>query len=140
MQNIKKEDIDVKKYYGEDTVLKVEEFKNKYKISENGLETEEAKEKLKNLGLNQIKQSKSKKWYNYLLSSLFSTFNSILLGIGFILIYTDIILPEKPSPANIIVIIALIIVSTLLEFFEVFRSNKAADKLKELVDVSKIDL
>ena len=136
MQNIKKEDIDVKKYYGEDTVLKVEEFKNKYKISENGLETEEAKEKLKNLGLNQIKQSKSKKWYNYLLSSLFSTFNSILLGIGFILIYTDIILPEKPSPANIIVIIALIIVSTLLEFFEVFRSNKAADKLKELVETT----
>lgn len=136
MQNIKKEDINVKKYYGEDTVLKVEEFKNKYKISENGLETEEAKEKLKNLGLNQIKQSKSKKWYNYLLSSLFSTFNSILLGIGFILIYTDIILPEKPSPANIIVIIALIIVSTLLEFFEVFRSNKAADKLKELVETT----
>lgn len=136
MQNIKKEDIDVKKYYGEDTVLKVEEFKNKYKISENGLETEEAKEKLKNLGLNQIKQSKSKKWYNYLLSSLFSTFNSILLGIGFILIYTDIILPEKPSSANIIVIIALIIVSTLLEFFEVFRSNKAADKLKELVETT----
>ena len=136
MQNIKKEDIDVKKYYGEDTVLKVEEFKNKYKISENGLETEEEKEKIKNLGLNQIKQSKSKKWYNYLLSSLFSTFNSILLGIGFILIYTDIILPEKPSPANIIVIIALIIVSTLLEFFEVFRSNKAADKLKELVETT----
>ena len=143
MQNIKKEDIDVKKYYGEDTVLKVEEFKNKYKISENGLETEEAKEKLKNLGLNQIKQSKSKKWYNYLLSSLFSTFNSILLGIGFILIYTDIILPEKPSPANIIVIIALIIVSTLLEFFEVFRSNKATvirDSKKIKVPLKEVTL
>ena len=136
MQNIKKEDIDIKKYYGEDSVLKVEEFKNKYKISEKGLKTEEAREKLKNLGLNQIKQSKPKKWYNYLLSSLFSTFNSILLGIGFILVYTDIILPENPSPANIIVIIVLIIVSTLLEFFEVFRSNKAADKLKELVETT----
>lgn len=136
MQNIKKEDIDVKKYYGEDSVLKVEEFKNKYKISEQGLKTEEVKEKLKNLGLNKIKQSKPKKWYNYLLSSLFSTFNSILLGIGFILVYTDIILPENPSPANIIVIIVLIIVSTLLEFFEVFRSNKAADKLKELVETT----
>lgn len=136
MQNIKKEDIDVKKYYGEDVVLKVEEFKNKYKISEKGLKTEEAIEKLKNLGLNQIKQSKPKKWYNYLLSSLFSTFNSILLGIGFVLIYTDIILPKNPSPANIIVIIALIIVSTLLEFFEVFRSNKAAEKLKELVETT----
>ncbi|MGN1311057.1 MAG: magnesium-translocating P-type ATPase [Clostridia bacterium] len=136
MQNIKKEDIDVKKYYGEDGVLEVEEFKNKYKISEKGLKTEEAKERLKNLGLNQIKQSKPKKWYNYLLSSLFSTFNSILLGIGFILVYTDIILPENPSPANIIVIIVLIIVSTLLEFFEVFRSNKAAQKLKELVETT----
>ena len=136
MQNIKKEDIDVKKYYGEDGVLEVEEFKNKYKITEKGLETEEAKEKLKNLGLNQIKQSKPKRWYNYLLSSLFSTFNSILLGIGFILVYTDIILPENPSPANIIVIIVLIIVSTLLEFFEVFRSNKAAQKLKELVETT----
>ena len=136
MQNIKKEDIDVKKYYGEDGVLEVEEFKNKYKITEKGLETEEAKERLKNLGLNQIKQSKPKRWYNYLLSSLFSTFNSILLGIGFILVYTDIILPENPSPANIIVIIVLIIVSTLLEFFEVFRSNKAAQKLKELVETT----
>ena len=136
MQNIKKEDIEIKKYYGEDSLLKVEEFKNKYKITEQGLTAEEAKEKLKNLGLNQVKQSKPKKWYNYLLSSLFSTFNSILLGIGFILVYTDIILPENPSPANIIVIIVLIIVSTLLEFFEVFRSNKAADKLKELVETT----
>lgn len=133
MQNIKKEDIDVKKHYGEDCVLKVEDIKNKYKITEQGLSHEEAKERIKNLGLNQVKQSKPKKWYNYLLTSLFSTFNSILLGIGFILVYTDIILPEEPSPANIIVIISLIIVSTLLEFFEVYRSNQAAQKLKELV-------
>ena len=136
MQNIKKEDIDVKKYYGDASILNVEEFKNKYKISEKGLKTEEAKEKLKNLGLNQIKQSKPKKWYNYLLSSLFSTFNSILLGIGFILIYTDIVLPEEPNPSTIIVIIVLIIISTLLEFFEVFRSNKAAEKLKALVETT----
>ena len=136
MQNIKKEDIDVKKYYGDASILNVEEFKNKYKISEKGLKTEEAKEKLKNLGLNQIKQSKPKKWYNYLLSSLFSTFNSILLGIGFILIYTDIVLPEEPNPSTIIVIIALITISTLLEFFEVFRSNKAAEKLKALVETT----
>lgn len=69
-------------------------------------------------------------------ASLFSPFNSILLGITFILVYTDIILPENPSPANIIVIALLIIVSTLLEFIEVFRSNKAAEKLKELVETT----
>ena len=40
---------------------------------------------------------------------------------------------EKPSYANIIVIIVLVVTSTLLEFFEEFRSNKSAEKLKELV-------
>ena len=42
-------------------------------------------------------------------------------------------LPETPSYANIIVILVLVTASTLLEFFEEFRSNKAAEKLKELV-------
>jgi len=132
----KKDEIDVKKLYGEDCILNNEEFKKKYSISENGLSTSKAQANLKNLGLNQIKGSKPKRWYNYFLSSLFSPFNSILLGISFILVYTDIILPERPSPANIIVIAVLILVSTLLEFIEEFRSNTAAEKLKEMVQTS----
>ena len=77
--------------------------------------------------------SKPKRWYNYLLESLFSPFNCILLGIVAILFYTDVYLAEKPSYANIIVIAILVCASTLLEFFEEYRSNKAAEKLKELV-------
>ncbi|MED9924236.1 MAG: magnesium-translocating P-type ATPase [Clostridia bacterium] len=50
-----------------------------------------------------------------------------------ILFYTDVYLPETPSYANIIVILVLVIASTLLEFFEEFRSNQAAEKLKQLV-------
>ncbi len=42
-------------------------------------------------------------------------------------------LAEVPSYANIIVITILVTASTLLEFFEEYRSNKAAEKLKELV-------
>ena len=55
------------------------------------------------------------------------------MGIVLILLYTDVLLPDEPSYANIIVIIVLVLASTFLEFFEVFRSNKAAEKLKELV-------
>ena len=47
--------------------------------------------------------------------------------------YTDVYLPETPSYANIIVIAILVAASTLLEFFEEFRSNRAAEKLKEMV-------
>lgn len=69
---------------------------------------------------------------------MFTPFNSILLGIVVILIYTDIYLPETPSYANIIVIWVLVTASTLLDFFEEFRSNKAAEKLKELVATTTV--
>lgn len=136
MANVKKDDVDVKALYGNDCVSSSEDFKKAHGVSDKGLSSKTAMERLKNLGPNQIKQAKQKKWYNYFFASLFSPFNSILLGITFILVYTDIILPENPSPANIIVIALLIIVSTLLEFIEVFRSNKAAEKLKELVETT----
>lgn len=136
LSNIKKDDFDVKSFYGEDCILASEDFKKKHDVSENGITSAKASENLKNYGLNQIKQAKPKKWYNYFFASLFSPFNSILLGISFVLIYTDIILPEHPNPANIIVIAVLIIVSTLLEFIEEFRSNNAAEKLKELVETT----
>ena len=105
----------------------------KYNINEGGLSSSEVEDKSAKYGLNEIRGSKPKKWYNYFLQSLFSPFNSILLGIVAILFYTDIYLPEKPSFANIIVIAILVTASTLLEFFEEYRSNKAAEKLKELV-------
>lgn len=131
--NNSKEDVNIRKIYGEDCTLSKEDFLKKYKVNENGLSSSEADIRLKNLGLNEIKQAKPKKWYNYFLGSLFTPFNSILLGIVFILIYTDIYLPENPSYANIIVIAILVTASTLLDFFEEYRSNKAAEKLKELV-------
>lgn len=131
--NNSKEDVNVSKLYGEDCTLSKEEFIKKYKVNPNGLSSHEADTRLKNLGLNEIRQAKPKKWYNYFFGSLFTPFNSILIGIVAILIYTDIYLPENPSFANIIVIAILVAASTLLDFFEEYRSNKAAEKLKELV-------
>lgn len=140
MPNTKKEDVDIKQLYGEQTVLPKEEFIKKYEVNENGLINAEVEQRLSKYGKNEIKQAKPKKWYNYLLSSLLSPFNIILLGITMLLIYTDIILPENPNPANIIVIIVLVLVSTLLEFFEVYKSNKAAEKLKKLVETTALVL
>ena len=98
-----------------------------------GLSDEKVKENISNLGLNEIKQAKTKKWYHYLLQSLLTPFNCILICISIILIYTDIYLAPEPSYANIIVIAILVTASTLLDFFESYRSNKAAEKLKEIV-------
>ena len=121
------------KMYGKECTLKCEDFIKKFKINKEGLNSQTVEELLHNFGYNEVKQGKPKKWYNYFFSSLFSPFNSILMGIVLILLYTDVFLPEVPNYANIIVIVVLVLASTLLEFFEEFRSNKAAEKLKELV-------
>ena len=121
--------------YNKECISSVEEFLKENQFKENGLTNKEAIENKNKYGENILKQKRQKKWYNYLLESLFSSFNLILLGIVIVLIYTDIILQEVPNYANIIVILILILASTLLEFFEVYRSNKAAEKLKGMVSV-----
>lgn len=136
MTNIKKEDVDIKQNYGEQTLLENKQFIAKYNVKESGLTDEEVTQNINKYGKNEIKQAKPKRWYHYLLNSLLSPFNIILIGITMLLIYTDIILPENPNPANIIVIVVLVSISTLLEFFEVYKSNKAAQKLKQLVETT----
>ena len=135
MQN-SKDDVNIDKIYGKECRLSKEEFIKNYKIQEKGLSSKQAQTNINNYGYNEISQNKPKRWYNYLLESLFSPFNSILLGIVLILLYTDVYLAETPSYANIIVILILVTASTLLEFFEEFHSNKAAEKLKELVETT----
>ena len=121
--------------YEKECTSSVDEFLKEKNLKKRGLTSSEVASNLKQYGKNVMKQKKPKQWYNYLFESLFSTFNLILLGIVVVLFYTDIILTTPPSYANIIVILVLILASTLLEFFEVYRSNKAAEKLKNLVSV-----
>ncbi len=135
-----KEDLNIRDMYGNQCILSKDDFLSKYNFNENGLSSQEAQEMIAKNGVNQVSQSKPKKWYNYFFESLFSSFNTILLGISLVLLYTDVVIPETPSYANIIVILILVIASTLLEFFEEFRSNKAAEKLKELVGTTTLVL
>ena len=135
-----KEELNIKEMYGNQCILPKNDFISKYNFNENGLSSQEAQEMIAKNGVNQVSQSKPKKWYNYFFESLFSPFNTILLGISLVLLYTDVIIPETPSYANIIVILVLVIASTLLEFFEEFRSNRAAEKLKELVGTTTLVL
>ena len=127
------EEFDVKKEYGDLSLTNTKDFMAKHNVNINGLTDAQVAENQKKYGANEVKGAKPKHWYNYFFESLFSPFNAILLGIALVLIYTDIILPANPNPANIIVIICLVLVSTFLEFFEEYRSNQAAEKLKELV-------
>ena len=92
-----KEDINIVKLYGKQATLSKQEFLSTYKVSEKGLSSKHAEFNLNKYGSNEIKQAKPKKWYHYFLESLFTPFNCILIGIAFILYYTDVYLPETPN-------------------------------------------
>ena len=131
----KEEKNEINNMYEKESLNSVEDFIKENNIDiNNGLNDSKVHENIQKYGLNQIKQNKPKEWYNYLLESLLSPFNLILLGIALVLVYTDVYLSEVNNYSNIIVILILTTVSTLLEFFEVYKSNKAAEKLKGLIE------
>ena len=136
MAKEKKEDVDIDKIYGHLCKTPKEEFISEFKIKEKGLTDDEVSQKIHTYGYNEVTQSKPKKWYYYLLKSLITPFNSILLGIVLILNYTDVYLAENPNYANIIVILVLVTISTFLDFFSEYRSNLAAEALKDLVSTT----
>ena len=136
MANDKKEEVDIEKIYGHLCRTSKEEFIKEYKIKEKGLNDEEVSERIHSYGYNEVTQTKPKKWYHYLIKSLLTPFNCILIGIALVLSYTDIYLAETPNYANIIVIVLLVAVSTCLDFFSEYRSNLAAEKLKQLVSTT----
>ena len=120
--------------YRKINVIDKNEYISKNNVNlESGLNDEIVSKNKSEYGINEIKGKKPKKWYDYLFESFISPFNLILLGIVFVLFYTDVYLQATPSYANIIVILVLVTISTFLEFFEVFKSNRAAEKLKEMV-------
>lgn len=77
--NTTKDDVNITKLYGLEATLSKDDFIKKYKVKNGGLSSNEAEERLRNLGPNELKQAKPKKWYHYFLESLFTPFNCILL-------------------------------------------------------------
>lgn len=132
-----KENVNVNEMYGKYCITSPEEHLKENNLNlETGLTDTEVFKNYSKYGKNINSKTKSKKWYHFFFESLFNPFNLILIAISVVLFYTDVILPETPNYANIVVIYILVITSTLLDFIEEFRSNKTAEKLKELVSTT----
>lgn len=136
-QDYKNDKVDIKQLYGKECISSVEQFIYDTKLDINtGLTDRQIQSNYQRYGKNELSSAKPKKWYHFLLSSLINPFNLILIGIIVVLIYTDVYLSDPPSYANIIVIIALILLSTFLEFFIVYKSNRDAANLKKLIQTT----
>jgi len=101
-----------------------------------GLDADTVESKLEKYGANEVAHDKAPAWYVQLLQAFIDPFIGVLILIAVVSLITDVILAPDPAQRDyktVIVVTILIIISSLLRFWQEFRSNNAAEKLKSLV-------
>ena len=100
-----------------------------------GLTPEQVKERQERYGPNEVTHEKPPTWYVQLFHAFLTPFNGVLFAVSIVSLFSDVIFaaPEDRSFRTIIVLSAMVLLSTLLRFWQEFRSNKAAEELKAMV-------
>lgn len=103
--------------------------------STSGLTNEEVKKRQEHYGKNEVAHEKQPAWYTQLLHAFITPFNGILVFISLVSLFTDIIFTKSVdrSYKTIITLMLMIFLSTILRFWQEYRSNRAAEKLKAMV-------
>jgi Mg2+-importing ATPase len=91
-----------------------------------GLTEHEAEFIRKSFGFNEVEHEKPLRWWRHLWYCYKNPFNLLLTVLAAISYYTE-------DMKAAIVISAMVVISTLMRFIQESRSNKAADKLREMV-------
>src|SRR5450631_3618075 len=100
-----------------------------------GLTPEQVEERQERYGPNQVTHEKPPTWYLQLFHAFLTPFNGVLFAVSIVSFFSDVIFaaPEDRTFRTIIVLISMVLLSTLLRFWQEFRSNKAAEELKAMV-------
>ena len=100
-----------------------------------GLDARQADEKQKAYGLNEIQHEKAPSWFIQLLTSFIFPFNAVLVTIAILSYVTDVVFAKDipPDYKTIILLSIMILLSSLIRFWQEFRSNQAAETLKGMI-------
>ncbi len=103
--------------------------------NESGLTDRQVREKQEKFGRNEVAHEKAPAWYLQLLQAFVNPFIGVLIAIALISLITDVFLapPADRDYKTLIVVSIMVVLSSLLRFWQEFRSNKAAAQLKSMV-------
>lgn len=125
--------------------IEVEELFKKIDTSENGLNETEVNKRLKIYGENEVAHTKPIQWWIQLINAFSNPFILILILLGLASFFTDIYLQEADQQewTKIIILTLMVFVSGFLRFWQEYKSQKASEKLRALVQnktsVERID-
>jgi P-type Mg2+ transporter len=112
-----------------------EEALERLQASRSGLSEQEVEARREQYGANEVSHEKPPTWYQQLFHAFITPFNGVLFAVSVVSLFSDVIFadPDDRSFRTIIVLVTMILLSTLLRFWQEFRSNKAAEELKAMV-------
>jgi Mg2+-importing ATPase len=118
--------------------LAYSESKNGYALlnsNPSGLTHAEAAERLEVYGTNEVRHDKIPEWYIQLVHAFINPFNGILVVIGIISLIIDVVIVPAGDVdyTTVILVGAMVILSTILRFWQEYRSNLAAEALKKMI-------
>ena len=110
-------------------------FFSQFKSSAEGLAPQEVQEKLNVYGVNEVQHEKSPSWARQLLAAFINPFIGVLIIIAIISFIVDVWMakPGESEYKTVIMVGIMVMVSSLLRFFQEYRSNRAAEQLKSMV-------
>lgn len=118
--------------------LKGKDILKKYNTSYQGYEESKVELMREEYGKNEITHQKGDSIIKRLVEAFINPFTIILLILAIISFATDIIMaePGKKDGTSVIIVTSMVLVSGILRFVQETKSNKAAEKLGEMVETT----
>ena len=110
-------------------------FLTALETNDSGLTQQQVRDRLTQYGPNEITHEKAPAWYVQLLQAFLNPFIGVLIAIAGVSLITDVFLaaPGDKDYKTLTVVGIMVMLSSLLRFWQEFRSNQAAEKLKGMV-------
>ncbi|MDB1954610.1 magnesium-translocating P-type ATPase [Clostridium tertium] len=107
----------------------------KYNTSYSGYEESKVELMREEYGKNEITHQKGDSLLKRLVEAFINPFTIILLALAIISYITDIVIvgPSEKDATSVIIVTSMVLVSGILRFVQETKSNKAAEKLSEMV-------
>jgi Mg2+-importing ATPase len=105
---------------------------------ESGLTDDIAAQRLDDVGLNEVQHEKNVSWFRQLVDAFINPFIGILVFIAVISAIIDIWMPQTGDEdySTVVMVCVMVLISVSLRFFQEFKSNNAAQQLKEMVETT----
>src|SRR5665213_2504376 len=103
--------------------------------NEQGLSKANVEEKKRKFGLNEIQHEKAPAWYVQLFRAFLNPFIAVLIILASVSFVMDVLLaaPGERDYKTVIVVGVMVMLSSLLRFWQEYTSNRAAEELKSMV-------